>query len=231
MLGVIVNSVTVIIGTLFGCLINKGISKKISDAAMLGVGASTIAIAVPGIVKLDNTLVVILSLVLGCIIGSAIDIDKHLNTLGALLEKKFNKNGKSSPIAQGFVSATLLFCVGAMAVVGSLNSGISGDHSTLYAKSVLDMISASIFAASLGIGVIFSAVSVFVYQGIIVLASSFLAPVLTTAAIADLTSTGSVLILLLSFNLLGITKTKLANFLPALILSPVFSWLLNLLNI
>ena len=231
MLGVIVNSVTVIIGTLFGCLINKGISKKISDAAMLGVGASTIAIAVPGIVKLDNTLVVILSLVLGCVIGSAIDIDKHLNTLGALLEKKFNKNGKSSPIAQGFVSATLLFCVGAMAVVGSLNSGISGDHSTLYAKSVLDMISASIFAASLGIGVIFSAVSVFVYQGIIVLASSFLAPVLTTAAIADLTSTGSVLILLLSFNLLGITKTKLANFLPALILSPVFSWLLNLLNI
>lgn len=231
MLGVIVNSVTVIIGTLFGCLINKGISKKISDAAMLGVGASTIAIAVPGIVKLDNTLVVILSLVLGCIIGSAIDIDKHLNTLGAVLEKKFNKNGKSSPIAQGFINATLLFCVGAMAVVGSLNSGISGDHSTLFAKSVLDMISSVMFAASFGIGVIFASVSVFVYQGAIVLLAGFIAPLLTANAVADLTSTGSVLILLLSFNLLGITKIKLANFLPALLISPLFTWLLTLLNI
>lgn len=231
MLGVIVNSALVILGTLIGCLIKKGLSQKICDAAMLGVGASTIAIAIPGIVKINNTLAVILAIVLGYVLGTLIDIDKFLNILGQKLENSLNKNGKSSPIAQGFINATLLFCVGAMAVVGSLNSGISGDHSTLFAKSVLDMISSVMFAASFGIGVIFASVSVFVYQGAIVLLAGFIAPLLTANAVADLTSTGSVLILLLSFNLLGITKIKLANFLPALLLSPLFTWLLTLLNI
>lgn len=231
MLGVIVNGIAVIIGALLGCLIKKGISKKICDAAMLAVGACIICIAVPGIIKLDNTLAVVLSVVFGNILGTVINIDKHITDLGNWVEKKVSKQNSESTVAQGFISATLLFCVGAMAVVGSLNSGISGDHSTLFAKSLIDCISATMLAASLGIGVIFSAASVTVYQGIIVLAAGLLAPVLTESAIGDLTSTGSILILLLSFNLLGITKIKLANFLPALVLSPVFSWLLGFLNI
>lgn len=227
MIGVAVNGIAVIVGTFIGCLIKKGIPKKISDAAMIAVGASIICIAIPGITEVKNTLAVILSLVLGNVIGTLADIDGHITNLGNFLEKKFSKNSDSK-IAQAFISSTLLFCVGAMAVVGPMNAGISNDNSMLFAKSLLDLISATMLAASLGMGVIFSTVSVVVYQGLIAVAASFLAPVLTAEAVNDLTATGSVLILLLSFDMLGISKLKLANFLPALILSPLFSFLFGL---
>ncbi len=231
MLGVFVNILTVIVGSLMGCLIKKGISKRICDAVMTAIGASILCIAVSGIVGFSNALAVILSIVIGCIIGTIINIDSGITTLGNWIQNRFSGNNSDSKIAIGFVNSTLLFCVGAMTVVGSINAGVSGDNSTLYAKALLDLISSTMLAASLGIGVVFSTFSILIYQGSLVLAAGWLAPFLTAGAIADLTCTGSILIMLLSFNLLGISKFKLADFLPSLILAPIISRLLEHINI
>ncbi len=225
MLGVIVNTVAVIIGSSIGLLCKKGIPKKFSDAIMTGIALCTLYIGISGALKGENTIVLIFSMVFGAIVGTALDIDGHLNRLGGVLENRFSRSGEKGGIAQAFVTASLLFCVGAMTIVGSLTAGLTGDNEMLFTKSVLDLISSSMLSVSLGIGVLFSAAFVFVMQGALVLLSGLLEPVLTTAAINEIICSGSLLIIGLGLNMLGITKIKVANYLPAFLFAPVVLWL------
>ena len=221
MFAVIVNTITVLLGSAVGLLFKKGIPKKLSDAVMLGIGLCTLYIGISGTLKGENTIVLILSMVLGAIIGTALDIDGGINRLGNRIERRFSREGENVSIAQGFVTACLRFCVGAMTIVGSLNAGLTGDYEMLLTKSVLDLISSSMLAVSLGIGVMFAAAFVFVFQGALVLLAGFLQPLLTAAAINEIICAGSLLIVGLGLNLIGITRIKVADYLPAIVIAPI----------
>ncbi len=229
MLGVLVNVVTVVVGSTIGLIFKKGISKKYTDAVMIGIGLCTVLIGVQGMLKGENVLVSIVSMVLGAIVGTALDIDGKLNGLGSFFEKKMKKEGQGSTVAEGFVTASLVFCVGAMTIVGSLNAGLDGDNTMLFTKSTLDFFSSMMLASSLGIGVMLAAVFVFVFQGGLVLLSGVLAPVLSEAAVGELTCVGSLMILALGLNLVGLSKFKVANYTPALVFAPVVCYGFSLL--
>lgn len=232
MLGVFVNVATVILGSSIGLLLKKGIPERISKAVMTAIGLCTVYIGIDGALEGNNTIVLIISMVLGTIIGTAIDIDGKLNKLASFVERKMKKDNDKSTVAQGFITGSLLFCVGAMSIVGSLNSGLSGDHTVTYTKSILDLISSCMLASTLGIGVMFAAAFVLVYQGGLVLLAELLQGVLTdTALIAEITCAGSVMIIGLGLNITGISKFKVANFLPALLVVPLAYYLVSFLPI
>ena len=219
--GVIVNTLTVIIGSSIGMLLKKQIPEKLTDSVMTVLGLCTVAIGIMGIIKGENQLVMIISLVIGTVIGTLIDIDGFLTKIGDRLQKKTQKGeNEKSTFSQGFVTASLLFCVGAMTIVGSMNAGISGDNQTLYTKSVLDLVSSTMLGASLGIGVLCSSAFVLVFQGGLVALSMVLGSFLNDFAVAELICAGSVMITALGLNLVGITKIKVANILPGLLLVP-----------
>lgn len=219
MLGTIVNAIAVILGGLVGLLFKKGLPKKLTDAVMTGIALCTIYIGVSGCLEGKNPLITVISIAVGAVIGTALDLDGRLVSLGESIEKKFKKSGgEKVSLAEGFVSSSLLFCVGAMAIMGSLQSGLAGNHQTLYTKSVMDFISSIVFASSMGVGVLFSSVAVLVYQGIITLAAGFLAPLLESGTVAEMTCAGSLLLIALGLNLLGVTKIKIMNYIPAIFL-------------
>ncbi|MEA4815592.1 putative membrane protein YdfK [bioreactor metagenome] len=229
MIGVIVNTITVLVGSTVGLIFKKGIPEKFTKAIMLGIGLCTIYIGIEGALKGENTLILIGSLVLGAIIGTYFDIDGKLNSLGTSIGNRFKSSKNSSArIAEGFVTGSLLFCVGSMTIVGSLNSGLTGDNTMIFTKSMLDLFSSAILSVSLGIGVIFSAIFVFVFQGSLVLLAKLIAPVLTASAIAEMTCAGSVLIIALGLNLIGLMKIKVADYLPAIIIAPVLCYVISL---
>lgn len=215
MLGTIVNALAVIAGAFIGLLLKKGIPEKISDVVMKGVALCVLYIGISSALSGTNTLIAIISIVVGAVIGSLLDIDRRLNSLGALAERKLSKGDGKTSIAEGFVSASLLFCVGSMAIVGSIQSGLTGNHEMIYTKSMLDGISAIIFTSTLGVGVFLSAAAVLVYQGIIVLCAQWVQPFLSDYAVAEMTCVGGLLIIALALNMLGITKLKTANYIPA----------------
>ena len=227
MTAVIINAVLVIIGGTIGCLCKKAIPKRITDAIMTGVGLCIIAIGITGILDGKNILVAIISIVFGAVVGSLIDIDKRLTSFGNWMQNRFKKNNDgNSTYSEGLVTASLLFCVGSMAIVGSLNAGISKDYEMLLTKSVIDFISAMMLAVSLGYGVIFSSVFVLVYQGAIVLLSELLSePLIASGAVPELNCVGSLLIMGLGLNMIKVTKIKVANYLPALVFVPFVNWL------
>ena len=232
MLGVLVNVATVILGSAVGLLLKKGIPERISKAVMTAIGLCTIYIGIDGALQGENTIVLIVSMVLGTIIGTATDIDGKLNKLASFVERKMKKDNEKSTIAQGFITGSLLFCVGAMSIVGSLNSGLSGDHTITYTKAILDLISSCMLASTLGIGVMLAAIFVLVYQGGLVLLAELLQGVLTdTALIAEITCAGSVMIIGLGLNITGLSKFKIANFLPALLVVPLVYYLVSFLPI
>ena len=229
MLGVLINVGAVIVGSLVGLIFNKGISKKIIDAVMIGIGLCIMYIGISGTLKGENPLILIGSIFIGVLIGTAIDIDKAINSAGKWVERRFKKSEEgSTSLAEGFVTGSLLFCIGAMTIVGSLNAGLTGDIEMLITKSVLDLISAALLTASLGIGVIFSAVVVLIIQGGIVLLAQYLEPILTASSIAEITCAGSLMIIALGLNIIGVTKIKVANFLPAIIVVPIICWIVEL---
>ena len=251
MLGTIVNSLAIILGSLVGLFIKGGIPERVSNTIMKGLALCVLYIGISGSLQGENTLLTIICIAIGALVGEFIDVDKRLNGLGEYIENKVNKRSKNTiskeacversegicaeessetkiSIAQGFVYSSLIFCVGAMAVVGSLESGLQGNYSTLFAKSMLDGISSIIFTASLGIGVMFSAGAVLIYQGLITLGASFLAGVLSTPVITAMTAIGSLLIIGLGLNMLGATKIKVANLLPAVFI-PIILGLIGIL--
>ena len=217
MLGTIVNTIAVIIGAGIGMFLKKGIPQRLSDTMMKGLGLCTLFLGISGSLDGQNSLILIISIVVGALIGEGIDLDAKLNQLGNWLENRFkSKDGSKISVAEGFVSASLLFCVGAMTIVGSLQSGLQGNHEMLFNKSMLDFVAAIIFASTMGVGVMLSAAFVFVYQGAITLLAQWVAPVLSDVVIAEMNCVGSVIIIGIALNLLGITKLKVMNYVPAI---------------
>lgn len=229
MLGVIVNTITVLIGSTVGLICKRAVPERITTAIMLAIGLCTVYIGISGTLEGENTLVLILSMVFGTAVGTAIDLDRRITQLGELVNRKLKRAHGGVSLTEGFVTASLLFCVGAMTIVGSLNAGLRGDNEMLFTKSLLDLISSCMLSVSLGMGVMCAAAFVFVFQGALVLLAQFLAPILSAAAIAEITCAGSLMILALGLNLIGLTKLKVANFLPALIFAPLFTYLFSLL--
>lgn len=231
MIGVLVNVATVLLGSTIGLIFKKGISKKYSDAVMVGIGFCTVMIGIQGVLKGENQLVAIISMVIGALAGTALDIDGKLSQAGNAISRKLKKTqGDKASVAQGFVTASLLFCVGAMTIIGSLESGLKGDHTTIFTKSILDLFSSCMLSASLGIGVIFAAFFVLVFQGGLVLAAGVLEPLLSESAVAEITCVGSLMILALGLNLTGLGKFKVANYFPALVAAPVISYIFQWLG-
>ncbi len=224
MIGVLANVATVILGSLIGLLIKKGLSNRIASAMTTATALAVVYIGIDGMLSGSKTLVLVLSLVFGGVIGTWLDLDGRLERLGKKVEERFS--GGSTKIAEGFISATLLFCVGAMTIVGALQSGLSGNHEMQFTKAILDFISSIVLASTLGWGVMLAAGSVLVLQGSIVLLAGAIAPALSTAVIDEMTCVGSVLIFALALNMLGITKIKLMNFVPAIFLPIVLCMLL-----
>lgn len=225
MLGTIVNTAAIIAGSIIGILFKNGVKERFNNIIMNGLALCILLIGVSGALKVNNMLLVILSIVIGGILGEFIDIDKRLRLLGDRIESKF-KSSKGG-ISEGFVAASLLYCVGAMAIVGSLESGLNHNYEILFTKSILDGVSAVLLASSLGAGVAFSSVAVFIYQGIITASSSLLQGVLNTGVINDVTSVGSLIIIGLGLNMLGSTKIKVANMLPAIFIPIIYEIVLK----
>ena len=221
MFGVIVNVITVILGSCIGLLFKKGIPEKVSTAALVGLGACTLYIGISGSLCGENVLIVIASIVLGVIAGTVLNIDGAVNRLAKAVETKFKKDNKGISLAEGLVTATLLFCVGSMTVTGSIQAGLTGDNSVLITKATLDFVSSMMLASSLGLGVLLSSVSVLVIQGGLVLLAGLIAPFMSTGAINEMTCVGSILIIMIGTNLMGITKIKVADFLPAILFAPI----------
>lgn len=232
MSGVLVNTGAVLIGSLIGLLVGKGIPERVSKAVMTAIGLCTIYIGVSGALQGQETIVLIISIVLGTIIGTLIDIDKGIQKTGDFFERKFPSKNKKVNITEGFMTGSMLFCIGAMTVIGSVNAGLRGDNELLYTKSILDCISSCMLAGTLGIGVMFAAVFVLVFEGGLVLLSGLLQNVLTDGLIvAEIVSAGSIMIIGIGLNLIGVTKIQVANMLPAIFLVPGVYMLVKLLPI
>lgn len=228
MLGTIVNSLAIIAGAILGILLKNGIKDDYKDTIMDGISLSVIVIGIMGAIKSENIILVISSMVIGGLIGEMIGIESKLDNFGSKLQNTFAKG--DSNFTKGFVTTSLIYCIGAMAIIGSLESGISGNHETLFAKSILDGISAIVFASTLGIGVAFSALAVFVYQGTITLLSSSIKDLLTAEVINEMSAIGGILIMAIGLTMSGIKKIKIGNLLPA-ILIPLIYYAITLLII
>lgn len=233
MFGVFVNVLTVLAGSTCGLLFRKAIPRKVSDKVMAALGLCTVFLGVDSMIDPDYggalPLIIIVAMVLGTLVGALLRIDDGISRLGTWVEGKFSRTQKGT-VAQGFVTASLVFCVGSMTVVGSLQAGLEGDYTLLLTKSLLDLISSSMLAASLGIGVLFSALFVLVFQGGLVLLSGVLQPVLTAGAVDAMVCAGGLMMVALGLNLLGATKLKVADYLPALVFAPALWWLWNWLS-
>ena len=227
--GVLVNTGTVLAGSLLGLLFKKGIPEKVSRAVMIALGLFTLYIGMDGALGTQSPLIVVASLVLGAIVGTLLDIDGAINRLGLWAERKFKRgDGETVSIAEGFMTASLLFCVGAMTVNGAIEAGVRGVNTLFFTKSLMDLVSSAMLASGLGFGVMLSAVFVLVFQGLLVLLAGWIAPVLTPAAIAEMTAAGSLIMVALGLNLLGVTKIKVADYLPAIVFAPVICWIVSL---
>ena len=233
MIGVVVNAVAVFVGAAIGMLLKKGFPEKLSETIMKAMGLITILIGIQSAIKTEDVLCVIICLVLGTVIGELINIDKGINSLGDTLKAKLVKdNGKAGSFTEGFVSTCILFCVGSMTIMGSLEAGINHDYSILFAKSTMDFISSIVFASALGFGVMCTSVFVLVFQGAITLLASALSNVLTDVAVVEMSAVGGVILLGLAVNILELYKNdkpiRVANMLPAIFLPPLYLWVTGL---
>ena len=232
--GTIINTLVILAGSAVGLGIHalagrfssvlgeKGarLGERLQALMMQGIALCVLYIGISGSLKGQNTLAAILSMALGAILGELLDLDGRMNRLGQWVQDRTARvlKGGGSSVAEGFVTSSLLFCVGAMSIVGALENGLTGNFDTLKAKSVLDGISSIIFASSLGVGVALSAVPVLLYQGLISLAAGVLSPLLGDAVIAEMTCVGSLLIVAMGLNMLGVTKIKVMNLVPGIFL-------------
>ncbi len=229
--GALVNAFVVIIGGILGSVVGKALSEKIADTVMKGLGLAVILIGISGALEGKRILVTIISLALGALLGEIIDIDRAFNRLSHFTERKlYKKENGTGRFAEGMCGGALLFCVGAMSVVGSLEAGLTGDCYTIYTKSLLDLISSTLLASTLGIGVAFAAVPLLVYQGALTVCANFVAPYLSDVVVCEMTSAGSLIILALGLNMIGVGKFKVANYLPAIFLPIAVSPLYDLIS-
>lgn len=219
MLGTTVNALAIFAGALIGLLFSRGIPENYKEIILNGVGLSVLLIGVKSALVSDSLMMVIFSVIIGAVIGETLNIEKKLESLGKFLESKVaSKSSDTSSFARGFVTASLVFCVGSMAIVGSLESGLTGNHQTLFAKSILDGVTSIIFASTMGLGVMFSGVAVFAYQGLITVTAVFMKSFLVPETIEQMTSVGGLLILAIGFNMLKLTTIRVGNLIPAIFL-------------
>lgn len=230
MIAVFVNCIAIIIGSLIGVIFSSRISDNLSRVVQTGAGVVTMVIGIEMALAYENIIFLAMAVIAGGILGSWMDIDGKIlllgDALGKLVLRKKNSQSQqdqgSSNFAYGFLNASVLFCVGAMAILGSIKAGIDGDYTIIFTKSVLDGFMAIVFAAALGIGTSFSALTVLVYQGALTLLSGLVAAYANDVLLAELGATGGILIIMIGVNLMGLAKIKTANYLPALVLSVVF---------
>ena len=227
MVGVLVNVVAILIGGSIGLIFKKGLNEKILKLMLQGIGLSVIVIGISGALMSENLLLLVISLVLGGIVGGLLKIEHNLDKLGSSIEEKFSK-GSEGGFAEGFVVATLVYCIGAMAIVGSIEAGVSGNNETLYIKAILDGISAIVFAATLGYGVLFSGISVLIYQGSIVLLGVQLESFLTDETINEISAVGGVLIMGIGITMLEIKKIHVGDLLPAVLIPVIWVFMLSI---
>lgn len=220
MLGTVVNSISILVGGSLGSGLGNNLSKRYSEILLNSVSVSVIVIGLKSALETQNVLLMISSMAIGSLIGEGLGIEKGINKVSGFLESKFSKH--NGTFAEGFMTATLVYCVGAMSIIGAIESGISNNNSTLFAKSVLDGVSALVFSSTLGIGVPLSAVSVFIYQGAITLLSGSIAAYLSMEALNELSAVGGVLVMIIGLNVLKITKIKVGNMLPAVFLPVIY---------
>jgi len=224
MLAVFVNCAAVIAGALLGLLFRKKIDESLSDVVTTASGVVVLVIGMQMAFKYNSIIMLSVSVILGGIVGTKLNIDASIMSLGYEIQRYFRQTGNSSDsasFARAFLNASVLFCVGAMAVVGSFKAGIEGDYTIIFTKSVLDGFMAIIFGASMGIGTVFSAVSILVYQGLLTLCAGFLVNVITESMLTELSAAGGVLIMMIGINLLSLRQIKAANYLPAIIIAPL----------
>ncbi|MCL6638568.1 MAG: DUF554 domain-containing protein [Firmicutes bacterium] len=218
MTGTLVNAISIVAGATIGVRLKKGLPERIKKTVIQGIGLSVILIGLQMSLQTQNILIVILSLAFGGLTGELINIEGLLARLGKRLESHFG--GGNGDFTKAFVTASLLYCVGAMAIMGSIEDGLNNNPRILFAKSLLDGVSAVIFASTMGSGVIFSSLPVLLYQGSITILAFYLKDFLTPAAVAEMTSTGGLLILAIGLSLLGFKELKTGNLLPAIFFAP-----------
>ena len=232
MLAVFVNCGAVILGSIIGLLFSKKFSDELSDMIQTAAGIITIVIGLQMAFKYDSIVILTLSLIIGGIIGYLMDIDGKILKLGYVLEKLVSKKNeenvdnslepKNKNFAYAFLNSSVLFCVGAMSIVGSFKAGIEKDYTIIFTKSILDGFMAISFAAAMGVGTAFSTIVILVYQGLLTLMSGFLQPYVSDLLISEVSACGGAIIVMIGINLIGLKKIKTANFIPALIVEIIF---------
>lgn len=227
MIGVLVNAIGVIICSVLGTKIGMRFSKDLQEQILNLLGICVVVIGVSSALKGENILLTVCSCAIGVIIGYLLDIDGRLNALGRKVNSMFSREGTESTFIEGFVTSTLIFCIGSMGIVGSINAGLMGDNSMLFTKAILDSVISIALASTLGIGVAFSGVIIFLYQGMFVLLASVFKDVFTASMITSITGVGGVLIIAIGLNIMEIKKLKNANMIPALVIPIVYELLTN----
>ncbi len=225
-LGALANAGAVLVGGTVGSLMKKGLPKKYGDAIIQALSIFTFGMGMMFFLKSKEIMVLVISLALGTFLGEWIDIEKRLESFGNNIQARFKNAGGG--FSEGFVTASLIFCVGSMAIMGAMQSGLAGNHEVLFAKAVLDVIASLIFASAMGIGVAFSSISVLVYEGGLALAASAIAPYLSNAVVDEMTAVGGVLLMGLSLSILEIKKIKAGNMLPAIFFPIVIMLIIKL---
>ena len=227
MKGTIVNVIAILLGCSVGFILKSRFPKKIGKVVIQALGLASLLIGAQMALKTNNILLVIFSLVIGGVIGEIIDIEEGLERFGERVKLKFKSNDTSERFVEGFVTASLLYCVGSMAIMGALKEGLSGNPDILYAKSLLDGVTSLAFTAAMGIGVLFSVIPVFLYQGGITLLSRLIKDFLSPEIINEMTAVGGILILGIGFGLLEIRKIKVGNLLPAILVAALLAAIFN----
>ncbi|MFA6691495.1 MAG: DUF554 domain-containing protein [Saccharofermentanales bacterium] len=233
-IGTLVNTLAVLLGGGLGLLLKHGIKERFKEILMQALGVSTMFIGISGALRgilvvnddlLDsrNTLLMILCLVLGAVLGELLNIDRWMQGLGERLRRKVRARDEDSYFVEGFVTTTIIICTGAMAIVGSFQDALMGDPSMLYAKSALDGVIAAVLASSLGVGVLFAAIPLLVYQGSLTLLASWIKPILSELMLFNISFVGSILVFLIGVNMLFDKRIRIANFLPSIILAALFT--------
>jgi hypothetical protein len=220
LLGTVVNTLAIAGGSLIGLMFRGRIPVAYHQTVLHAIGLAVMLIGITSALKSGDILLIIFSLAIGSVAGEYIGIEKWLEKLGSWLNTRLSKS--ENEITRGFVTASLLYCVGSMAIVGSLESGLFGNHQTLYAKSILDGVASVIFASSLGWGVLFSAIPVLIYQGALTLSASVMKPFLTPLVVDQMSAVGGLLILAIGINLLELKKINVGNMLPAIFVPMIY---------
>lgn len=228
-MGTIVNVGTILAGSALGLVLGRGMKEKYQVTVMKGIALCVCVIGLQMALKSQNMMIDIVSIVLGSVMGEYFNIEDKLTKLGEALAGRFNKKqaagaeGEKERFVEGFVSTSLIFCVGAMAIVGSLEDGLNGNTAILYAKAIMDGVGAVVFTANLGIGVAFSALAVGIYQGSLTLLASWVGPYLTEGVIGAVSSVGGLLIFAIGINMFDVVKIRIGNMLPAMFIAGIIA--------